>query len=100
MIYLYENHKLPSKILFSGQKGLGKSTLSYHLINYILSKDEEYAYDNNNFQINQENYSYKTILNRSNPNFVLIDIEPDKKFIDVIQIRKLINNLNKFSSAL
>ena len=34
---------LPNKILLSGQKGIGKSTLCYHLINYILSKDEDYS---------------------------------------------------------
>ena len=97
MIYLYENDKLPSKIIFSGQKGLGKSTLSYHFINYILSKNEEFSYDKNNFQINQKNHSFKTILNKSNPNFILIDIDHDKKFIDINQIRNLISNLNKSS---
>ncbi len=97
MIYLYKNNKLPSKIIFSGQKGLGKSTLSYHFINYILSINEEFSYDVNNFEINPKNHSFKTILNRSNPNFILIDIDPDKKFIDINQIRNLINNLNKSS---
>ena len=51
MIYLYENDKLPSKIIFSGQKGLGKSTLSYHFINYILSKNEKFSYDKNKYKM-------------------------------------------------
>ena len=38
LIKLYKKNKLPNKILFSGQKGIGKSTLAYHLINFILSK--------------------------------------------------------------
>ena len=97
MIYLYDNDKLPSKILFSGQKGLGKSTLSYHFVNYILSRDEEFPYDYNSFKINPNNHSFKTVLNRSNPNFILIDIDVDKKFIDINQIRKLISDLNKSS---
>jgi DNA polymerase-3 subunit delta' len=97
MIYLHDNYRLPSKILFSGQKGLGKSTLSYHFINYVLSKDEEFSYDCNSFEIDPQNHSFKTVLNKSNPNFILIDIEADKKFIDINQIRKLINNLNKSS---
>ena len=97
MIYLHDNDRLPSKILFSGQKGLGKSTLSYHFINYVLSKDEEFCYDCNSFEINPQNHSFKTVLNKSNPNFILIDIEADKKFIDINQIRKLISNLNKSS---
>ncbi len=97
LVDLFEKNKLPNKILLSGQKGLGKSTLAYHLINYILSKDEKYNYDLKNFHINPENNSFKTILNRSNTNFTLIDIDPEKKFIDINQIRDLISNLNKSS---
>ena len=97
MIDLYENDKLPSQIILSGQKGLGKSTLSYHFINYILSKNEEFSYNYKSFEINSKNHSFKTVLNRSNPNFILIDIDADKKFIDINQIRKLISNLNKSS---
>ena len=96
-VELYENKKLPSKILLSGQKGIGKSTLSYHLINYILSKSEEYAYDVHKHLINEQNHSFKLILNGSNPNFFLIDVKPDKKFIEINQIRILIEKLNKSS---
>ena len=52
LISLFNKKKLPNKILISGQKGIGKSTLSYHLINSILSEDEEYSYNHKNFQIN------------------------------------------------
>ena len=34
---LYIRKKMPTKILLSGKSGLGKSTLAYHIINYILS---------------------------------------------------------------
>ena len=34
---LHKKNLLPNKILFSGEKGIGKSTLAYHMINYILS---------------------------------------------------------------
>ena len=97
LVDLYEKNKLPNKILLSGQKGLGKSTLAYHFINYVLSKDEKYNYDLKNLSINPENNSFKTILNKSNINFTLIDIDPEKKFIDINQIRDLISNLNKSS---
>ena len=96
-IDLYKDKKLPNKILLSGEKGIGKSTLAYHLINYILSIDEENAYDVKNFTISPENKSFKLILNKSNPNFISIDIEDDKKSIDINQIRNLILNLNKSS---
>lgn len=96
-IRLIEENRLPNKILLSGQKGLGKATFSYHLINYVLSSNEEFKYDNKNFVIHPENHSFKTVVNKSNPNFILIDVEKDKKSIDIDQIRKLILNLNKSS---
>ena len=94
---LYLNNKLPNKILLSGEKGIGKATLGYHLINFILSKDEEYSYNFKNNEINLENKSFKLIQNKSNPNFNLIDVAEDKKNIDINQIRELIINLNKSS---
>ena len=97
LVLLYKNKKLPNKILFSGPKGSGKCTLSYHLINRILSIDEDLPYDEKNFEINIENKSYKLMLNKTCSNFTLVDIANDKKKIDITQIRNLINNLNKSS---
>ena len=97
LIRLENLDKLPNIILLSGQKGLGKSTLAYHFINYVLSKNEDYNYDQNRFIINPENRSFKTILNKSNTNLTSIDINDDKKFIDIAQIRELISNLKKSS---
>ena len=96
-IDLYKNKKLPNKILLSGEKGIGKSTLAYHIINCILSFDEDHFYDEKNFKINPDNKSFKLILNKSNPNFISIDIDDDKKSIDINQIRNLILTLNKSS---
>ena len=96
-INLYKNKKLPNKILLSGEKGIGKSTLAYHIINCILSFDEDHSYDEKNFRIDPENKSFKLILNKSNPNFISIDIDEDKKSIDINQIRNLILTLNKSS---
>ena len=94
---LFLNQKLPNKILLSGEKGIGKSTLAYHLVNYVLSSDEDLSYDIKNFVINPENKSFKLIINKSNPNFISIDINDDKKSIDINQIRNLIITLNKSS---
>ena len=94
---LYANKKLPNKILLSGVKGIGKSTLAYHIVNYILSYDEDFSYNDKNFKINPDNKSFKLIINKSNPNFILIDINEDKKNIDINQIRHLILTLNKSS---
>lgn len=97
LISLYKNKNFPNKILLSGQKGIGKCTLAYHLTNYILSLNEEFPYDEKNFFINKENRSYKLIQNGSNINFALVDVLAEKKSIDISQIRNLISNLTKSS---
>ena len=94
---LYSEKKMPTKILLSGKKGLGKSTLAYHIINYIFSIKEEFKYDSSNFTINENNKSFKLIQNNSHPNFYLIDLLNDKKNIDIVQIRKMITYTNKSS---
>jgi len=96
-VELYKKKKLPTKILLSGDKGLGKSTLAFHLVNYILSISEEYPYNIKESKINTDNKSYKLVINGSNPNLLLVDTLSEKKNIDINQIRELINNLNKSS---
>ncbi len=97
LINLYKIKKLPNKILLSGQKGQGKSTLAYHFINFVLSQNEKFHYNEIDFVINDENSTFKTIQNKSNPNLALIDLNIEKKTIDILQIRELILNLNKSS---
>ena len=80
-----------------GQKGIGKATLAYHLINFILSKDEVFPYDIDNFKINDKNKSFKLINNGASPNFILINTQADKKNINIEQIRNIIKDLNKSS---
>ena len=95
IISLYLQKKMPTKILLSGKKGLGKSTLAYHVINYILSTTEDFKYDTNKFIINEKNRSFKLLRNNLHPNFYLIDLVGDKKIIDVAQIREMIAYTNK-----
>jgi len=95
IIDLYNQDKMPNKILLSGKKGLGKSTLAYHLINYALSINEDFKYDISKFSINKENRTYKLIQNHSHPNFYLIDLIEEKKTIDITQIRNMITYTNK-----
>ena len=97
LINLEENNKLPNIILLSGLKGIGKSTLAYHFINHSLSKNEKFNYSIKNYEINPENITFKTIQNKSNPNFILLDLDDDKKFIDIKQVRDLIFTLTKSS---
>ena len=95
IIQLYNNKKMPNKILLSGKKGSGKSTFAYHLVNFFLSKDEELKYDLIENKINSENKSFKLLQNNSHPNFYLIDLLAEKKNIDVAQIRGMISYTNK-----
>ena len=97
IINLYNKGKMPNKILLSGKKGLGKSTLAYHVINYILSEKEDFKYKIDEFNINKENKSYKLIQNHTHPNFYLIDLIEEKNSIDVAQIRNMITYTNKSS---
>ena len=92
---LYNNDKMPSKILLSGKKGLGKATLAYHIVNYILSKSELNKYDVKKLKINSDNKSFKLLQNNIHPNFYLVDLVEEKKNIEINQIRKMINYTNK-----
>ena len=97
LVRLYEDNAYPNKILLSGLKGVGKSTLAYHFINYVLSKNENNSYDLKNFEIHSNSKTFRTILNKSNTNLINLDINSDKKIIEISQIRKLIDDLNKSS---
>ena len=97
IVDLFNKGKMPNKILVSGKKGIGKSTLAYHVVNYILSKDEEFHYNQQEFIINSNNKSYRLIQNNTHPNFYLIDLFEEKKSIDIGQIREMISYTNKSS---
>jgi DNA polymerase-3 subunit delta' len=97
LVRFYNNGDYPNKILFSGQKGIGKATLAFHFINYVLTINDEKKYDIESYQINSESSEFKTINNKSNTNLITIDVNEDKKSIDINQIRELIINLNKSS---
>jgi len=95
IISLYNQKKMPTKILLTGKKGLGKSTLAYHIINYILSSSEDLKYDTKSLTIDKENRSFKLLQNNTHTNFYLIDLLNDKKNIDISQIREMITYSNK-----
>ncbi len=95
IISLVNNKKLPNQILLSGQEGVGKSTLAFHIINYMLSKKEENPYMLDAKSINNKNRSYNLIKNGSHPNFYSVDLVDDKKNIEISQIRSMIEYTNK-----
>jgi len=94
---LYIKKKLPKKIILSGPNGIGKSTFSYHLINYIFSFNEKNCYNLEKLKINENNRSFNLVKNNSHPNFHLIELCDEKKNIEINQVRKMINFCNKSS---
>ncbi len=91
---LYQKNKLPHSILLSGHKGLGKSTFSYHFINFLLSQGEKDKYSREKFSINVNNSSYKLTINETHSNVFILDAL-DEENVKIDQIRKLILFLNK-----
>ena len=98
-ISLYNKKKLPNVILFSGSKGLGKSTFLYHFINYLLSLNEKNKYLLNSFEINPENLSFKLINNETHPNFFLLKSNSETENTKVDQARNLLKFLGKTTYA-
>ena len=98
-IKLFEKKEMPNSILLSGLKGLGKSTFAYHIINYLLSKDEEKKYSIKDFAINDENLSYKHLCTNTHPNFFLIENNLLEKDIKIEQVRNLLKFLSKTTYA-
>ena len=94
-ITLFEKKKMPNSMLLSGLKGLGKATFTYHIINYLLSKDEERKYSIKDFVIDKANLSYKLLSTNTHPNFFLIENNLLEKNIKIEQVRNLLNFLNK-----
>ena len=98
-IELYEKKKLPNSILLSGSKGLGKSTFTYHIINYLLSQNEEKKYSIRDFAIDKDNLSYRLLSSNIHTNFFLIENNVLEKDIKIEQARNLVKFLNKSTYA-
>ena len=104
LINLYNRNILPNKILLSGEKGIGKFLFASHFVNFILSQDEDNKYNLNEFVINKNSKSFILFNNNIHPNILLIKKKNDKKNIDILQIREMIqfqnnsafNNKSKF----
>ena len=79
LINLYKNKKLPKVLLITGDKGLGKFTMAFHLINYVLSSNTKNSYDLANLAINKDNLFYKTALSNVNENIIIVSNGNNKK---------------------
>ena len=97
LVNLEIKKKLPSRIIFSGNEGIGKSTLSFHLTNYLLSLNEKTKYNLANNEINLESLSHNHVIKQSHPNFYYISKLDGKTNIEIDQVRDMITFLNKSS---
>tara|TARA_S200000501_G_scaffold285136_1_gene269431 strand:+ start:1849 stop:2718 length:870 start_codon:yes stop_codon:yes gene_type:complete len=80
-VMLYKNSKLPSKILLSGKKGIGKSLLIKHFLLKIFNSNND----------------HELIKNMSHPNILNIKKNIDKKNIEIDQIREVVKFTNQSS---
>ena len=97
LVALYKKNKLPNKIIFNGNDGIGKATFVYHLINVILSNNENASYDISAKQIKENNKSYLDLVNNSNFNFKHLKVDDYKKIISIEETREIIDFFNKSS---
>ena len=80
-VSLYKINKLPSKILLSGKKGIGKSLLVKHFL----------------FKVLEDANSKLLIENETHANILHIKKKPDKKNIEIEQVREIIKFTNQSS---
>ena len=88
-IKLFKKSELPNVILLNGSKGLGKATFAYHFINYLLSRNEGNKYLLDHYNIDNKNLSFRSLINRTHPNFFLIENVASEKEIKIEQVRNL-----------
>jgi len=93
LVNLYKKKKFPKVLLLTGEKGIGKYTLTFHLINFFLS-DQNNPYNLKNKLINEENIFYKQIISNTSQNFFYIPNEKQKKtgIDDIRELKKKLNN--------
>ena len=82
-------------MLFSGPRGIGKSTFAYHFSNYLLSQNEDNKYSIEENKINQNNKSFNLVCNNSHPNIFILKNDINSTNIKIDSVRNLINFLNK-----
>lgn len=83
----FNNNKLHHSIIFTGSRGVGKSTLCFHLANKILESGSSLKNNSvslfGNIDVNDglddENPTFNLIKNRKHPDLLVIEREQDKK---------------------
>lgn len=113
LLEMIQNDCLPHAMIFTGLKGIGKSTIAYRLARYLLSNpaddpaeasmglfggDELPEVKAENFEVDEEGNVFRQVAARAHPDLLVIEREYDEKkdvrkpAIDVDSIR----GINKF----
>lgn len=87
--HLLINSQLPSSIIFSGERGIGKRTFLLHFFAYLnLKKIEKINYNNRFYIENSE--IFKNISNNAFPNIKIVKTIEKGQVITIDQIREVI----------
>jgi len=94
MAMLFEAKKFPKVLLLNGKKGIGKFTLTMHLINYIFTKKETIPYNAKEKTINLDSFFYNSLLNKTTQDVILIQAEENKniKIDDIRSLKSVLSN--------
>ena len=65
LIRLYENRNFPKVLLLTGEKGIGKFTLAFHIVNYFFSNNTANSYHLENLSINLVEIVLPDLLSKS-----------------------------------
>ena len=76
---LYIKKSFPKVLMLTGEKGIGKFTLCFHLINYFLSDGTEYTYNVEKRSINKKNTVFNQLVSGTSPNYTYISNENNSK---------------------
>ena len=90
---LIARNKLPKVILLTGNKGVGKLTLVFHLMNFYFDKKN---YDINNNKIIKENNFFKNLSETLFANIIYLN-GSDFKNVKIDDIRDLKSQLLKIN---
>ena len=76
---LYKKKSFPKVLMLTGEKGIGKFTLTFHLINYFLTDETEFSYNINQRIINKKSTVFNELISGSSPNYTYISNENSSK---------------------
>ena len=88
---LYSSKQLPSSILFSGEKGIGKRTFLLHFLAYLELAEADKANYLKNFYINSLDL-FNKILNNEYDNIKVLQKNDKSSHITIDQIREVISS--------